>query len=120
MYPLLMELPLVTMHWQCHSFILVYSDSCAIGNGSEADYTSVMEQSITFTTSDRYWNLTVQITPDIFTELNETFTTVLSSVLLTHIAGGVAIELTDQERARLILNPDAATVNILDDDGISL
>ena len=62
-------------------------------------------------------DLTVQILSDDFAEFNETFMAVLSSVFLAHIAGGAAIELTDQERARLILNPDTATVNILDDDG---
>ena len=44
----------------------------------------------------------------------------LSLVFLSRTAGGVAIELTDQERARLVRDPDTATVNILDDDGISL
>ena len=62
-------------------------------------------------------DLTVQIQADDFTEFNETFTTVLSSVFLARTAGGAAIELTDQERGRLIINPDTATVNILDDDG---
>ena len=42
---------------------------------------------------------------------------VLSSVFLADTTGGAAIELTDQERARLIVIPDMATVNILDDDG---
>ena len=99
---------------------LSYSDSRAAGNDSETDYTSGVEQSITFTTSDRYWNLTVEIIPDIFTELNETFTAVLMSVFLSRTTGGVVLKLTDQERARLVTNPDTATVNILDDDGISL
>ena len=62
----------------------------------------------------------VQILPDNFTEFNETFTAVLSSVFLARTVGGVAIELTDQESARLVRDPDTATVNILDDDGISL
>ena len=62
-------------------------------------------------------DLTVQIQADDFTEFNETFTAVLSSVFLARTAGGAAIELTDQERGRLIINPDTATVNILDDDG---
>ena len=33
-------------------------------------------------------------------------------------AGGSAIDLSDQERARLILDPDTADVIILDDDGM--
>ena len=91
-----------------------------IGNGSEADYTSVVDQSISFTSANKNRDLTVQITPDNFTELNEIFTAVLTSVFLSRTAGGTVIELTDQEKARLVRDPDTATVNILDDDGISL
>ena len=76
-----------------------------------------MDQTISFTSSNRMQDLTVQILSDDFTELNETFTAVLSSVFLAETAGGAAIELTDQERARLIVNPDNATVIIRDDDG---
>ena len=76
-----------------------------------------MDQTISFTSANRMQDLTVQILSDAFTEFNETFTAVLSSVFLAESAGGAAIELTDQERARLIVNPDTATVDILDDDG---
>ena len=95
---------------------------CAAGNGSEADYTQVVEQSISFTSANRNQNhrLTVQIIPDDFTEFSKTFTAVLTSVFLSYTTDGAAIELTDQERARLVRDPDTATVNILDDDGISL
>ena len=102
------------------NFILFRSDLCAAGNDSEADYTSVVEQSISFTSANRIQDLMVQIVPDNFTEFNETFRAVLTSVFLARTAGGVALELTDQESAHLILNPDTATVNILDDDGIGL
>ena len=34
--------------------------------------------------------------------------------------GGPAIDLSDQERARLIRNPATADVTILDDDGMQL
>ena len=74
-----------------------------------------MNQTISFTT--RIQNLTVQILSDDFTEFNKIFMAVLSSVFLADTTGGAAIELTDQERARLIVIPDMATVNILDDDG---
>ena len=87
------------------------------GGAHDADYVSVVDQSLSFTSANRNQDLTVQITKDDFTEFNENFTAVLTSVFLSHTAGGVAIELTDQERARLILNPDTATINILDDDG---
>ena len=76
-----------------------------------------MDQTISFTSANTMQDLSVQILSDDFTEFNETYTAVLSSVLLAITAGGAAIELTDQERARLIVNPDTATINILDDDG---
>ena len=87
------------------------------GSGVEADYNSVVEQSISFITANTVQNLPVQIVSDNFTELNESFSAMLTSVFLARTAGGAAIDLSDQERARLIRNPDAATVNILDDDG---
>ena len=65
-------------------------------------------------------DLTIQITSDGFTELNETFSVELSSVFLATEAGGPAIVLSDQESARLILDPDTADVTILDDDGMQL
>ena len=115
MYPLLMELPLVSIALGfVANNVLQFT-----GSGGEADYTPVVEQSISFTldSANKIQNLTVQIVPDFFTELNETFSAVLSSVFLTCTTGGAAIDLSDQERARLILNSDTATVNILDDDG---
>ena len=76
-----------------------------------------MEQSISFTTADTMQNLSVQILPDDLTELNEGFSTMLTSVFLARTAGGVSIDLSDQERARLTRNPDTANIDILDDDG---
>ena len=89
------------------------------GSSSEADYVSVVDQSISFTSVNRIQNLNVQIliVADDFTELLETFSAILSSVFVSREAGGAAIGLSDQERARLIQDPDAASVNILDDDG---
>ena len=43
-------------------------------------------------------DLTVQILSDDFTEFNETFTAVLSSVFLADTAGGAAIELINRSR----------------------
>lgn len=100
-----------TMRCTISLFHFTGSDS-----GGEADYTSIVDQTIFFTSSNNI-QLTVQILPDNLTEFSENFTAVLSSVFLARTAGGVAIELTDQERDRLIINPDTATVDILDDDG---
>ena len=85
---------------------------------ANGDYISGVNQSIIFSSTNRNHDLTVQILSDNFTEMYETFTAVLSSVFLADTADGAAIELTGQERARLIVNPDTATVIILDDDGM--
>ena len=76
-----------------------------------------MAQQLSFTSLDTSQALTVQIDADSFTELNETFSAVLSSVFLADVAGGQSIDLTDQESSRLILNPNSAMVTIDDDDG---
>ena len=80
----------------------------------------MVNRSIFFTNANRNQNLTLQILSDDLTEVYETFMAVLSSVFLAGTAGGAAIEQTNQERDRLIINPKIATVKILDDDGISL
>ena len=77
-----------------------------------------MAQQVPFTNTDRMQDLTIEIVSDSFTELNETFSAELLSVFLATEAGGSAIDLSDQERARLILDPDTADVIILDDDGM--
>lgn len=91
--------------------MLQFSDN---DTDSEADYTSIVEQSLTFTTVNRIENLNVQIIADSFTELNETFSAILSSVSLT--TGGDAINISDQERARLMISQNVTNVIIQDDD----
>ena len=107
------------LYWICIQYIILLQITGS-DSGGETDYVSVVYQSISFTSADRNHDVTVQITSDNFTEFNENFTAVLTSVFLSRTTGGVAIELTDQERPRLVRDPDTATVNILDDDGISL
>ena len=75
-----------------------------------------METSISFP-SIRIRDVLIGILQDIFKELKEFFRVWLRSLFISRTAGGAPIELTDQESARLILNPDTATVDILDDDG---
>ena len=75
-----------------------------------------MAQSVSFSNTDRR-DVLVTITSDSFTEFNETFSAILSSAFLATVDGGQAIQLSDQELARLILSPDMANINILDDDG---
>ena len=96
---------------------IVHCTPIYTGSGSEADFDSFVDQPISFTTANRIQDLTVGIVNDPFAELNETFSAVLSSVFLARATGGAAIDLSDQERARLIRAPDIANINILDDDG---
>ena len=79
-----------------------------------------MAQQLPFTNADRMQDLTIGIVSDSFTELNETFSVELSSVFLATEADGPAIDLSPQESARLILDPDTADVTILDDDGMQI
>ena len=79
-----------------------------------------MAQQLPFTNADRMQDLTIGIVSDSFTELNETFSAELSSVFLATEASGPAIVLSNQESARLILNPDTADVTILDDNGMQI
>ena len=89
-----------------------------IGSGDEADYSSVVAQAFSFTNSDRNQDLSINIVSDGFTEYNETFSATLDSVFLATQASGQPLLLSDQERDRLIRDPDTASVTILDDDGI--
>ena len=74
---------------------------------------------------DSFYHLTIAILylitgVEADTRFTETFSLELLSVFLATEAEGQAIDLSDQERDRLILDPDAANVTILDDDGMQL
>ena len=98
---------------QCHMH-----SRCFTGSGDEADYTPVVAQAFSFTNSDRNRDLSIDIVSDTFTEYNETFSAMLDSVFLATQANGPQLVLSIQESARLILDPDTASVTILDDDGM--
>ena len=89
-----------------------------IGSGDEADYSQVVAQMFFFTNTDRNRDLSIDIISDTFTEYNETFSATLDSVFLATQANGQPLLLSDQERDRLIRDPDTASVTILDDDGM--
>jgi hypothetical protein len=95
--------------------IIIYNTVLQFAGSGEADYGSIANLSISFTSASN--RISIQIVQDVFTEINETFSVVLSSVFLTRSTGGAIIDLSDQERARLILIPNITTVIILDDDG---
>ena len=114
-----MELPQVINDHNDYLHHLNHGITLLTGSGDEADYTSIVAQQLSFTNIERNRDLTVQIASDVFTEFSETFSVLLSSAFLANTAGGPAIDLSDQESARLVLNPDSADVTILDDDSRS-
>ena len=102
-------------HYSAHIHVWYYT--IYIGSGAEADYNPVKDQSISFTILNNNQSFNVQLRADGFIEMSETFFALLTSAFLAEVAGGDAIDISDQESARLILNPDTANVTILDDDG---
>ena len=76
-----------------------------------------MARSVSVTNIDRIQSVFVTIVGDSFTEFNETFSAILSSVFLANTVGGQAIPLLAQELSRLVLAPNMADITILDDDG---
>ena len=114
-----MELPPVSNDHNDYLHHLNHGIKLLTGSGDEADYTSIVAQQLSFTNIERNRDLTVQIGSDAFTEFSETFSAILSSAFLANTAGGPAIDLSDQESAHLLLNPDIVDVTILDDDSRS-
>ena len=72
---------------------------------------------VTFTGGNRLKNLIIHIIADNSTEESEEFTVTLDRVILTNSVNGNTPNLTDQERARLILDSRAANIIILDNNG---
>ena len=95
----------------------LFNTYCDLGSGDEADYDSIVAQSVSFTNIDRSQNVLITIFGDSFTEINETFSAMLSSVFIADSAGGQAMPLSAQELSRLFLSPNMADITILDDDG---
>ena len=62
---------------------------------------------------------TISIVSDNSTEEREEFTVALESFTLIHSGNGSAVEVSEQEQARLMLRPPRAVITILDDDGKS-
>jgi hypothetical protein len=59
--------------------------------------------------------VTVPIIPSNSTESSEEFTVTLDKIILLH--GSIMLNLSEEERDRLILKPGLAVVKIIDDDG---
>ncbi len=82
---------------------------------ADADYTSLMRTLPPFNASTTSINFDVQILEDSLTELTEFFDTILTNVSVSN-AGNVTQSLSAQELSRILLAPDRAGVNIIDDD----
>ena len=79
-----------------------------------ADFAAVSSQ-VLFTVSNQSNSLAIPIVFSNSTESSEEFYVTLDEVILIHTNNGTRVNLSDQERARLILNPMRANVTILDD-----
>lgn len=80
---------------------------------SEADFVSV-QQMLQFSVIGEEL-VPVSIVDDSFTEFNETFVASLGDPIV--LVGGTERLLTEQEAARVVIQPPTASVEILDNDG---
>ncbi len=80
-----------------------------------ADYTSLMRTLPPFSATTSSISFDVEILEDDLTELAEFFNTILTNVSVSN-AGNVMQSLSAQELSRILLAPDRARVNIIDDD----
>ena len=81
------------------------------------DFAAIPSPEVTFTAGNRIKQLTISIMSSNSTERREAFTVTLDEVTLTHASNKMPLNLSDQEQARLILNPRIASITILDDNG---
>ena len=79
-----------------------------------ADFAAVSSQ-VPFTVSNQSNSLAIPIIFSNSTESSEEFSVTLDEVILIHTNDRIRVNLSNQERARLILNPGKANVTILDD-----
>lgn len=81
----------------------------------KADFQSIPQQTISFAQSRRTVTVPITIVNDTFPETNETFGTSLGSPVVQ--VGSAEHTLTDDEAARIQIQPETATVEIQDNDG---
>ena len=81
------------------------------------DFEALSSSEITFSSSSRINSLNVRIISGSSTEDSEQFTVTLDAVILTHASNGTILNLSKEERARLIKNPKMANVTIIDNNG---
>ena len=80
------------------------------------DFGAIASSEVTFIAGNRVNSVIIPIIPNNSTESNEEFTITLDKVILLH--GGIMLNLSEEERARLILKPGITVVKIIDDDGM--
>ena len=80
------------------------------------DFAAIASSQVLFTAGIRVNSLAIPIISSNSTESSEEFFVTLDEVVLIHTNNGSRVDLSDQERARLILNPRRASITILDDN----
>ena len=81
------------------------------------DFSAIASSQTNFTAGNQVRSLSIPIISTNSTESSEEFTITLDEVILIYTNNGTAVDLSEQERARLILNPRIANITILDDNG---
>ena len=81
------------------------------------DFVAIASMEVTFTTGNRIKSLATPVISTNSTESSEEFTVTLDEVILIHTNSRTTQNLSEEESARLILNPRVADIIILDDNG---
>ena len=101
----------------CFTGYLQLCVDCSLLTTEGIDFTVPEMSQVTFTSGNRLKSLIIHIITDNSTEGSKEFTVTLDKVILTNSVNGNTPNLTDQERARLILDSRAANIIILDNNG---
>ena len=81
------------------------------------DFGAIASSEVTFTVGNRVNSVTIPIIPNNSTESSEEFTITLDKIIL--LSRSIILNLSEEERFRLILKPGIAVIKIIDDDGMS-
>lgn len=105
-----------TGHLQCHAVVCRHA-IITIQSTEGRDFASIMPSQVTFSAGNRVSSETISIISDNATEGSEKFAVTLESVTLILSGNGSALEISNQECTRLVLQPARANITIMDDDG---
>ena len=81
------------------------------------DFAALASLEVMFTAVNRVQRLAIPIISTNSTEGSEEFTVNLDEVILIHTNNRTTVNLSEEEGARLILNPRVTDIIILDDNG---